>query len=308
MRRSWLASLALVPALALSVTVGSSTHLNAAGGAQVREPLGAAAAAAARAGLRRALRAETAPVGPASSQVHRIGSDVAAANPYWSGYVADNSKGATYTQVTGTWEEPTIKCTSAQTQIAIFWVGLDGYVAPANTVEQAGSLAECFTGKPFYFTWWETWPGMLTVVTSNTPVQPRDTIVATVTYNAAATNFTMTVTVNPGNPNLNNINTTQPCPVAGACARQSAEWITEAPSGGRGYFPLPDFKSWDLTAGTASNNGAALQPISQFPTDQLTLTAANPWGQAQNGTYPLATPEALKAAGNAFTETWNNSY
>lgn len=299
MRRSLLVSLALVSVLTLGIT--ASSHASTARPGLPRQALGARAAAAARAGLERVLSAETGPVGRQSSSVHRVGPYVAANNSTWSGYVADNTRGDTYTQVTGTWDQPAIKCAGKETQIALFFVGLDGWVAPANTVEQTGTMAECFNNNMFYYTWWQTYPGALTIV--GRTVRPLDTIVATVSFNAG--NFTMTV--NDATTAGNNINTVQPCPVMGACARQSAEWIAEAPSGGRGFYPLVNFVAWNLTAGTATSNLRANQPISMFPTNQLTLIAANPWGQAA-GNYPLATPGALNPAGDSFTGTWNNSY
>ena len=46
-------------------------------------------------------------------------------------------------------------CTSA-TSLAAFWVGIDGY--SSSSVEQDGTLVECYRGTAYYYTWWEMYP------------------------------------------------------------------------------------------------------------------------------------------------------
>lgn len=48
----------------------------------------------------------------------------------WSGYA---NTGATFTDVKGSWTEPTATCSSGQTAYSSFWVGIDGDTT--NTVE-----------------------------------------------------------------------------------------------------------------------------------------------------------------------------
>lgn len=228
----------------------------------------------ARTGLERMLSSQGGPaVGQASRYVRQIRPRaVAAANPTWGGYVDDNSGGAVYTAVSGSWRQPAIlACNGNETELAGYWVGLDGYVAPGGTVEQLGTMAECYAGAISYYTWWEMWPNPVQIV-GNT-VAAGDNITASIVYNAATANFTLTL--NDAANAANNINTTQACPVKGGCVRSSAEWITEAPSGGRGNWPLPNFGTWTLTAGSASTLAGAL-PISGYPASQLRLSAANP--------------------------------
>jgi len=292
-------SFAAVPVLALAVTV--SSQASATGHSPAATHVSAAALAAARAAIERDFTADTGPAAAGSRLQHRDGPAAVVASAFWAGYVAKNTGGDVYTQVTGNWIQPAIKCNPNETELAVFWVGLDGYTS--TPVEQTGSLAECFKGAISYYTWWQMFPDAPTIVGAT--VKAGDNITATVTF--AGGNFNLTV--NDATTAGNNINTNQACPagVAGGCPRSSAEWVAEAPSGGRGYYPLPNFTAWTLNAGTATSNLRVNQPIGAFPNDQLTLTAVNPPGQAA-GTYPLAPTGALNAGGNSFITTWTGSY
>ncbi len=64
----------------------------------------------------------------------------------WSGYADDNSTGNTYSTVTGNWTEPTVTCSGSTESLAAFWVGIDGFTS--GSVEQDGTLAECYFGPP----------------------------------------------------------------------------------------------------------------------------------------------------------------
>ena len=67
----------------------------------------------------------------------------------WSGYANNNSGGNTYSNVSAHWTQPAITCPTKEEQLAAFWVGIDGYTS--NTVEQAGTLAQCFEGTAHYY-------------------------------------------------------------------------------------------------------------------------------------------------------------
>jgi hypothetical protein len=224
--------------------------------------------------------------------------NVAVNSPLWAGYADNNTTGNTYQQVAGSWQVPALQCPTSESQVAGFWVGLDGYNAGATTVEQAGTLSQCFAGNAFYYTWWEMWPNALTIVGRG--VRPRDNITASVVFNAPNYNLTVNDPTTAGN----NIAVAQPCPVMGGCPNTSAEWITEPGSGPRGDFPQADFATWNLTGATVSSGAAVNRPVNAFPNDQITMMGSSILGAG----YPLATPGPLNGAGNAFTVTWNNSY
>lgn len=255
------------------------------------------AAATARA-ARAALRYVTANP-PVTDQVvpgtrRRVGGLTQVSYYNWSGYADDNSGGNTYSKVSGKWAEPAITCPTKEQQIAVFWAGIDGF--NNSTVEQDGTIAQCYQGTAFYYTWWEMYPTNSIQVVGTT-VKPGDKITASVVKTGTSYALKLTDATTSGN----NISTTQTC---ASCAAASAEWIAESPSGPRGYFPLPNFTKW--TVGSAAvTSGSTAGHISTFPDDQITMVSS---GGVSNGSYQLARPGALNLTGTGFSDTWKNSY
>src|SRR5690348_6309968 len=103
----------------------------------------------------------------------------------WSGYATTGSR---YTSVSGTWKQPTATCSAGQTAYSSFWVGIDGDTT--NTVEQTGTDADCSSGTPTYYAWYEMYP-KFPVNLSNT-VKPGDSMSASVTTSGSG-NFTLTI-------------------------------------------------------------------------------------------------------------------
>jgi Peptidase A4 family len=289
MRRLFWASFALVPALglaaAVSPAVGASTTR-----ARVPVPVEVRAAAAARVALKHLT------VGPPPNErvpghTQRVKGLTMQDSYNWSGYADDNTRANVYSKVSGTWAEPAITC-GKEDQIAVFWVGIDGWTS--STVEQAGTLAQCFQGTAHYYTWWEMYPtNSITVVGST--VKPGDKITASVVK--TGTKYALKVT--DSTTTANTFTITKTC-AATTCLATSAEWIAEAPGGPRGEYPLPNFKTWSLTS-ASTISGTKTGTISAFPDDEVTMIDGTL-------TYPLASPGALNATGNAFKVTWKNSY
>jgi hypothetical protein len=199
----------------------------------------------------------------------------------WSGY-ADTS--TTFSTVTGNWTEPSVSCTSRQQQLAAFWVGIDGFTS--GSVEQDGTLAECYHRSAFYFSWWEMYPtNAIQVVGSS--VAPGDSISASVVRSGSS--YTLKVT--DSTHSANSFTTTQSC---SSCANSSAEWIAEAPSNSSGVLPLANFHSWTLSGATV-NSGV----ISSFTDDEITMIDSS--GQVK------AQPGSLNGSGNGFSVTWVRS-
>ena len=198
----------------------------------------------------------------------------------WSGY-ADT--GATFSTVTGHWTEPSVSC-GFQTSLAAFWVGIDGY--NSSSVEQDGTLAECYLGTAYYFTWWEMYPTN-SVQTVGSTVRPGDSITSSVTRNGSSYTLTVTDSSRSGD----SFTTTQTC---STCANSSAEWIAEAPSGPAGVYPLANFHSW-TESGATVNSGV----ISSFPDDEITMIDSLGRVKAQ--------PGPLNGSGNGFSVTWVRS-
>jgi hypothetical protein len=289
-RRTRLIAAAAAAASIVALGAGSAANAGTRHG-------GTAKAAAAAKAARLALRDVTANP-PATNQGghrRRTGSGrlTTAESTNWSGYADDNTSGNAYSRVTAKWTVPAITCPTKEQQLAAFWVGIDGW--SSGTVEQDGTLAQCYEGTAFYYTWWEMYPTN-SIQAVGTTVKPGDKITATVVK--TGTNYALTVT--DATTSGNNISTTQSC-AAATCVDSSAEWIAEAPGGPRGEYPLPNFKKWTASAASvtsASTKGA----ISSFPDDEVTMVTSF------TGGYALATPGALNAAGTGFPVTWDNSY
>jgi Peptidase A4 family len=282
-RLTLLSLAACVPALglviALAPTAGAATSAPASTHGR--------ALAAARAALKRLVIGQHATdhrVGRHSARITGL-SHVNSTN--WSGYADDNSAGNTYRAVTGHWTEPGVSCTS-QTSLAAFWVGIDGYTS--GSVEQDGTLAECYHGAAYYFTWWEMYPSNAIQVVGST-VRPGDSISASVVR--SGTSYTLKVT--DSTRSGDSFTTTRSC---SSCANSSAEWIAEAPSGSNGVYPLANFHSWTETSATVTS-GSTTKVISSFPDDEITMIDSSGLVKAQ--------PGALNGSGNGFGVTWKRS-
>jgi peptidase A4-like protein len=202
----------------------------------------------------------------------------------WSGY-ADTGSG--FSTVTGSWTEPGVSCTST-TSLAAFWVGIDGY--SSSSVEQDGTLVECYRDVAYYYTWWEMYPTNDIQVVGST-LHAGDSITASVVR--SGTSYTLKVT--DSSRSADSFTTTQTC---SSCANSSAEWIAEAPSGSSGVYPLSDFGSW-TESGATVKAGSTSGVISSFTDDELTMIDSSGATKAQ--------PGALNSSGNGFGVTWKRS-
>ncbi|HLW00229.1 MAG TPA: G1 family glutamic endopeptidase [Ktedonobacterales bacterium] len=198
----------------------------------------------------------------------------------WSGYA---TTGTTYSDVKGSWVEPTVTCSRRQTAYSSFWVGIDG--DGTNSVEQTGTDSDCSRGRPTYYAWYEMYPAF--PVNLSNPVSPGDSFTAEVKYNGGSS-FTLTIKDNTKgwtfttNQSLSN-------PALG-----SAEWIAEAPSSSSGVLPLANFGTVNFTSCTA--NGVS---ISSNPNpDEIVMETSNGTVKAQ--------PSGL-SGGNSFSVTWHHS-
>src|SRR6478609_1709161 len=77
----------------------------------------------------------------------------------WSGY-AVTAPSTTYSSVTGTWVQPRLSCAAGESGTSsAFWVGLGGYDARSQALEQTGTSADCDEqGRPTYYAWYELVP------------------------------------------------------------------------------------------------------------------------------------------------------
>ena len=225
---------------------------------------------------------------------HRVGikspgfeglSDVTSTN--WSGY-ADT--GSSFSDVSARWTEPGASCSSRTTSLAAFWVGIDGY--SSDSVEQDGTMIECYDRTAYQFTWWEMYPTNDVQVVGETAAA-GDAITASVVR--SGTSYKLTVT--DSTHTADSFSTTQSCS-ASSCVDSSAEWIAEAPTGSSGVEPLSDFGTW-TASNAAVTEGSTAGSISSFTDDEITMI------DTSGATKAL--PGALTGGGTGFSVTWKRA-
>lgn len=219
------------------------------------------------------------------SSLGRVGnSTVASSN--WSGYAATGQK---FSDVKGSWVEPSVSCTSRGAQYSSFWIGLDGY--SSSTVEQIGTDSDCAKrNSPSHYAWYEMYPsGSVEVPLS---VEPGDSLSAQVAVSGST--YTLTIT----DSRSGTYRTTQT--LSGA-ADSSAEWIAESPeicSYTCTLASLADFGTVNFT-GAAATGGSVTGSISAFSNNEIVMESSNGTVRAQ--------PSPLSAGGSVFSDTWKHS-
>jgi len=223
--------------------------------------------------------------GPTHSSVPRIRLHNAGKNSTstnWSGYAVT---GSSYTDVKGSWIQPTVTCGSGETSYSSFWVGIDG--DGTNTVEQTGTDADCSSGAPTYYAWYEMYPKFPVNLSASTfTVSPGNQMSAEVSTDGNG-NFTLKVS------NASRGWTFTTNQRSRKARLGSAEWIAEAPSSG-GVLPLANFGTVNFSAcstnfGNISGSGTV---------DAITMVTPGGTVKAQ--------PSNL-SGGSAFSVIWHHS-
>lgn len=276
---------ASVPALGMLIAAGTSAgastaHTSAASGAP-----SARAAALAHEAIRHLLVGHHATSENAGSTRSITGQTNVQSNN-WSGY-ADT--GSAVNKVSASWKEPTGNCGLDVISMAAFWVGIDGL--KSSSVEQDGTLIECYLGTEYQYTWWEMYPSN-SVQTVGSTVAPGDNITASVVRSGTRYALKVTDSTHPAN----SFSTTQTC--SSGCANTSAEWIAEAPSNSLTEYPLTNFGTWRASS-AAVTVGSRSGTISSFSDDKITM--ADTLGNTE------AVPSGLSSGGSAFSVTWKSS-
>jgi hypothetical protein len=206
----------------------------------------------------------------------------------WSGYAAT---GATFTDVKGSWVQPTVNCSSAhRAQYSSFWVGIDGY--DSSTVEQIGTDSDCNgRNRPSYYAWYEMYPAGS--VQTPLSIKPGDAVSAEVSVKG--TTYTLTLV----DSRSGTYTTTQ---TASGDADSSAEWIAESPEICNVFScslaQLANFGTVNFGSASATA-GAVTGPISAFTNDEIVMETSNGTVRAQ--------PSALSGGGSSFSDTWKHT-
>jgi hypothetical protein len=218
------------------------------------------------------------------------GPAAASTSTNWAGYVV-SAPGAAFSDVKGTWVQPTATCTNANAASA-FWIGLGGAAQSSTGLEQIGSSADCQSGSPSYYGWYEILPAASVML----PVQisPGDTISAEVA--ATDTTFTFTLAdVTTGETYSTTTTVANP-------AVDSAEWIAEAPSlcvSKCKILPLANFGSVGFSAASATaNTHTGTISDALWTSDNVRLASRS---------VVQALPSSLSDDGASFSVAWRSS-
>jgi hypothetical protein len=219
---------------------------------------------------------------------HTSGASTSLQNSFnWAGYADLSGTSQEFTKVSATWVAPTLAACSSEDRVVVDWVGLDGWTN--NTVEQDGTYAQCFEGKPFYGVWWEMYP------TNNIQIAggltPGDSITGSVVRSGTA--YTLAVVDHTTSADSFTKNTTCALPT---CLDTSAEWIHERPGYSVGVAPEAQTNAVKFTA-ASETGGGKVGNITSFPTVlQINCIDAT-------SSYNIAQPGSV-TTGNTFTATW----
>ncbi len=197
----------------------------------------------------------------------------------WSGYVAT---GGTFTAVSGTWTVPQVSGTKPGAGDAT-WVGIGG--ERSRDLIQAGTDATVLgAGRVRFSAWIETLPQAAQTVPLT--VGPGDTVTVSLTQQEAGV-WAIT---------FENHTTGQryQTTVRYSSSLSSAEWIEEAPSGGRRTLPLDDFGTVQFRNATAVEDGRRVTAAQ---------AGARPIAMVDRGGQVLARPSPLDGDGAGFSVT-----
>jgi hypothetical protein len=238
----------------------------------------------------------------------------------WSGYVvAGSSSSKHFSSVSGSWVQPTAKCTSGNAYAA-FWVGLGGSgqsealgdSGQTEALEQAGTEADCSSrGAASYFAWYELVPSA--PVKLGLAIHPGDEISSKVSVNGNQ----VTIAVGDqttGQSTSKTLEMTSP-------DTSSAEWIAEAPSSCDQQasscqpLPLTDFGTVKFTNAdaTASDGHTGTISDSDWSAAAVQLNAGASAGGIGNAQFSSldssagATPSSLSSDGSSFSVAWTDS-
>jgi Peptidase A4 family len=220
-----------------------------------------------------------------------VANSSAAASYNWAGYADASSTHGTFTKVSGAWTVPSVTCT-AEDRITSDWVGLDGFLS--STVEQDGTVSQCFEGRAVYYTWYEMYPAGTIAV--GTTVAAGDKIRASVSRSGSS--YTLALTDSTRSANSFSRHAT--CATT-TCLATSAEWVAERPAYSIGIVPEAQFAAVPFSAASETAHGRT-STISGFSGTNYDITTID-----ATASYNIASVSGL-TGGNAFKASWKNSY
>jgi hypothetical protein len=227
----------------------------------------------------------------------------------WSGYADYNS---TFTAISASWTVPTVTCSGSSTAYSSEWIGIDGALQGAASVEQDGTEMDCISGVVQYDAWYEMFGDTaldggaeLELSPSFYPVEPNDVISASVSVvNINNGVFNPKWTLSLTDVSSGHMGWTFATVVNFTAAEASAEWVLERPELCSSPCVTPvlsalaDFGASTFTSAQATSTQGT-GPIDVFVNYEIDM-----FGNTNN---VLAAPSALNASGTSFTDTWSGS-
>ncbi|MFI5267411.1 MAG: G1 family glutamic endopeptidase [Chloroflexota bacterium] len=199
----------------------------------------------------------------------------------WSGYAANGGK---FTSVSGTWTVPQPSANTGSLGADAAWVGIGG--ENSRDLIQAGTEETVLASGTIHY---DAWIEMLPQYSHPIPlaVHPGDSVTVSISQQPDSSwkiSFKNNTTTN-----------TYDRTVQYSSSLSSAEWIEEAPSGGRGgVMPLDNFGNISFSSASAVKDGQTVN-LSQAGAQPITMINGND--------QPLVTPAAIAADGSSFTLT-----
>lgn len=175
----------------------------------------------------------------------------------WAGY-AIHRAGVKFTEVAGSWTQPSAKCPPDNKSYSASWVGLGGYAPGARALEQIGTEVDCSaSGAVISDAWYELVPAASRPIRMR--VRPGDKISASV--NVAGNRVVVKLDDTTAHHSFQKTLHTSSIDVS------SAEWIEEAPSqcttiNSCQTLPLADFGSVNFSGARAQATSGARGSIS----------------------------------------------
>ena len=224
----------------------------------------------------------------------------------WSGYAVAASAVATgpatsYRAVSGAWVQPAATCTPGKATSAAFWVGLGGFSAGSQALEQIGSAVDCSAaGVQTHSVWYELVPAASVPV--KLKISAGDAISALVVVDGSR------VTLRIKNITRRTVFTKRLTMTSPDVS--SAEWIAEAPSAcdSRGrctVLSLTNFGTVSFSqaaaATVAAHSGTISDPSWSATAIELAPDPAGTAGIEVGAQTGGAVPSALSSDGAGFS-------
>ncbi|MGH2461225.1 MAG: G1 family glutamic endopeptidase [Chloroflexota bacterium] len=199
----------------------------------------------------------------------------------WSGYAAT---GKTFTAVSGTWTVP--KPTTAGNRASgATWIGIGG-VRYRDLIQAGTEETVAGSGSARYDAWIELLPRSSRTVPLT--VNPGDSVSVSI-VDQGQDQWLVTLKNNTTGKSYQQTEQY-------SSSLSSAEWVEEAPSGGRRVLPLENFGTVQFSAGSAVENGKTVD---------IAQSGARPISMIDSEGSVIAQPSKLDAGGSGFSVSYS---